>query len=79
MESLAARETQIWQEISDLLEQKTGSAYEQAVQHLADLRGLAQHQGEQAAFQARLNKIYRDYHNRSALIRRLHQAKLYEL
>ncbi|MBE7554282.1 MAG: hypothetical protein HS126_24745 [Anaerolineales bacterium] len=49
------------------------------MQHLADLRDLAQHQGEQTAFQTRLNKIYRDYHNRSALIRRLHQAKLYGL
>lgn len=77
MESLAAREAQLWQEIVDLLEQKTASAYEQAVQHLADLRDLAQHQGEQTAFQTRLNKIYRDYHNRSALLRRLHQAKLY--
>ncbi len=77
MESLAARETQLWQEIVELLEQKTSSAYEQAVQHLADLRDLAQHQGEQDTFQVRLNKIYRDYHNRSALIRRLHQAKLY--
>jgi hypothetical protein len=77
MESLAAREAQLWQEIVDLLEQKTASAYEQAVQHLADLHDLGQHQGEQTAFQTRLNKIYRDYHNRSALIRRLHQAKLY--
>lgn len=77
METLAARESQLWQEISELLEQRTANAYEQAVQHLADLRDLAQHQGEQAAFQSRLNKIYRDYHNRSALIRRLHQAKLF--
>jgi hypothetical protein len=58
MESLAAREAQLWQEIVDLLEQKTGSAYEQAVQHLADLRDLAQHQGEQTAFQTCLNKIW---------------------
>lgn len=77
MESLAVRETQLWQEIVELLEQKTARTYEQAVQHLADLRDLAQHQGEQATFQIRLNKIYQDYHNRSALIRRLHQAKLY--
>ncbi|MBI1881645.1 MAG: hypothetical protein HYR94_25995 [Chloroflexi bacterium] len=79
METLAARESQIWREIVGLLEQKTASAYDQAVNHLADLRDLAQHRGEPAAFQTRLNKIYRDYHNRSALIRRLHQANLYEL
>lgn len=79
METLAAREVQIWQEIFDLLEQKKAGAYDQAVQHLADLRDLAQHQGKQAAFQARLNKIYRDWRNRSALIKRLRQAKLYEV
>ncbi len=77
MEALAAREAELWQEISDLLEQKTASVYQQAVQHLTDLRDLAQHRGEMAAFQARLNKIYRDYHNRPAFIKRLHQAKFY--
>jgi hypothetical protein len=77
METLAAREAQLWQEILDLLGQKKAGAYDQAVQHLADLRDLARHQGQQAAFQARLNKIYRDYHNRSAFISRLRQAKLY--
>ncbi len=77
MEALAGQEAQLWQEITNLLEQKKGSTYDQAVAHLADLRDLAEHQGQQAAFQVRLNKIYRDYHNRSALVRRLQQAKLY--
>jgi hypothetical protein len=79
METLAAQEAQIWQEVFDLIERKTGKAYDQAAEHLADLRDLANHQGEQAAFQARLNTVYRDYRNRSALLRRLRQAKLYEL
>jgi hypothetical protein len=76
MEALAGREAQLWQEIFDLLAQKTGSAYDQAVAHLTDLADLAQHRGEPAAFQARLNQIYRDYHHRSALISRLRKANL---
>lgn len=79
METLAAQEAQIWQEVFDLIERKTGKAYDQATEHLADLYDLANHQSEQATFQARLNTIYRDYRNRPALLRRLRQAKLYEL
>lgn len=79
MERLAAQEGQLWQEIIDLIQQKKGKAYDQAVAHLKDLRELARHQNEEAAFQARLNSIYRDYRSLSALRRRLGNAKLYEL
>jgi hypothetical protein len=79
METLAAQETQLWQAVIDLIERKTGKSYDQAVQHLSDLQALAQHQGEQATFQARLNKICRDYSSLSALRRRLKEAKLYKL
>jgi len=79
MESLATREAQIWQEIIELIGRKTGSAYQEAVDHLKDLRDLAKHQGEESAFQARLNTIYRDYSRYSALLRRLRSAGLYEL
>lgn len=79
METLAAQEGQLWQEIIDLIQQKTGKSYDQAVVHLKDLRELARHQNEEAVFQARLNTIYRDYRSLSALRRRLGKAKLYEL
>ncbi len=79
MEALATREAQIWQEVFDLIERKTGKAYDQAIEHLADLRDLAQHQGEEATFQARLNKIYLEYRTRPGLLGRLRGAKLYEL
>jgi len=79
MESLAAREGQLWQEVMNLIRQKKGNAYDQAVAHLKDLRDLAQHQNQEATFQARLNTIYRDYRSLSALLRRLRNAKLYEL
>jgi hypothetical protein len=79
MVSLAAQEGQLWQEVIDLIEQKKGNAYDQAVAHLTDLRDLAQHRSEEATFQARLNTIYRDYRSLSALLRRLRKANLYEL
>jgi hypothetical protein len=62
-----------------VIKQKSGKSYDQAVEHLLDLRDLAQHQGQQPAFQARLNKIYQDYRHLSGLLRRLRNAKLYEL
>ena len=78
MEVLAAREGELWQEVIDLIKQKKGNSYDQAVSHLHDLRDLAQYQGEEATFQARLNKIYLEYRSLSALLRRLRNAKLYE-
>jgi hypothetical protein len=79
MESLAAQESRLWQDVINLIGQKTTKSYDQAVGHLADLRDLAQYQDQQPAFQARLNKIYRDYRHLSGLLRRLRDAKLYEL
>lgn len=79
METLAAQESQLWQEVVELIERKTGKSYDQAVKHLLDLRDLAIHQGEQITFQARLNKIYKDYSNLSALRNRLRKAGLHEL
>lgn len=79
MGSLAGREGELWQEVMDLIQQKKGNAYDQAITHLKDLRDLAQHQGQEAAFQARLNTIYRDYRSLPALLRRLRNANLYEL
>jgi hypothetical protein len=79
METLAAQESQLWQDVINLIEQKTSRSYDQAVGHLADLRELAQHQGQRPAFQSRLNKIYRDYRHLSGLLRRLRDAKLHEL
>ena len=79
MESLAAQEGQLWQEVTDLIKQKNGKAYDQAVAHLKDLHDLAQHQSQEAAFQSRLNTIYGNYRSLSALLRRLRDAKLYEL
>ena len=52
--------------------------YDDAVALLVKLRDLARHQGEEAAFQARINHLYQKYSRRSSLIRRMCDAGLYE-
>ncbi|MBN1995061.1 MAG: hypothetical protein JW953_20370 [Anaerolineae bacterium] len=79
MESLAAQESRLWQDVINLIEQKSGKSYDQAVVHLLDLRDLAQYQEQQSVFQSRLNKVYQDCRHLSGLLRRLRNAKLYDL
>ena len=76
LETLAAREPQVWQEIAALLEEKKASAYDSAVSLLQDLRDLSTSRGDMADFQQRLADIERTYSNRSALLRRMRQSRL---
>ncbi len=78
MEKLALQESRIWQEVFDLIDRKTGKGYDEAVTHLKNLHDLAKYQQNEAQFQARLNKIYLDYRNRPALLKRLRKGGLYE-
>jgi hypothetical protein len=48
----------------------------EAVRLPVKLRDLAGYQGEEAAFQQRLGRIYEQYSRRSALLRRLREAGL---
>ena len=79
METIAAKEAQLWQEVMNLIGSKSVKAYDQAVEHLKDLSELAKHRGEEVIFQARLNKIYQDYRKLSGLTSRLRQAKMFEM
>ena len=76
LETLAAREPQVWQEIEALLEEKKASVYDSAVSLLQDLRDLSTSRGDMADFQQRLADIERTYSNRSALLRRMRQSRL---
>ena len=76
LETLAAREPQVWQEIEALLEEKKASAYDSAVSLLQDLRDLSTSRGDMADLQQRLADIERTYSNRSALLRRMRQSRL---
>jgi hypothetical protein len=76
LEALAGRGERAWQEVDTLIQQSTGKAYDQAVRLLVKLKELAQHQGQEEAFQARVARIEGQYARRSALIERLRKAGL---
>jgi hypothetical protein len=79
LNALAERESETWSEVFDLIEQKQSKPYDEAVRLLVRLRDLARYQGNEAAFQEQINRIYRQYSRRSGLLRRLREAGLYEL
>jgi hypothetical protein len=79
LEALARREAETWAEVEALIEQMQARPYDEAVQLLVRLRGLARYQGEEPIFQQRLNAIHEQYSRRSALLRRLRDAGLYQL
>jgi hypothetical protein len=77
LDALAKREAEKWQEVEDLIEQRTGNAYDEAVQLLVRLRELAIHKGQEAAFEHRIDQIGEQYNRRSALLRRMRRVGLY--
>lgn len=76
LDALATREAQVWASIPGLLAQRTASGYDQAVARLAELRNLAVHRQEQAAFDARLREVIAPYIGSAALQRRLKEQQL---
>ncbi len=76
VEALAGKESQVWQEVTTLIEDKKASAYEKAVALLKDLRDLASYQDKLDSYTQRLVEIEQTYASRSALLRRMRQAKL---
>lgn len=73
---LAKREAQIWASIPGLLAKRTASGYDEGVALLAELRDLAVHQGQRAAFNARLAEVTAPYIGSVALQRRLKEKRL---
>jgi hypothetical protein len=76
LDALAPRENALWEEVIALIEQKNAAGYDRATKLLVDLRDLARRQRQQATFAARMEKIVTTYANRSALLRRLREARL---
>jgi hypothetical protein len=76
LDALAQREQQVWAQLPGLLAQRTASGYDQAVAHLVDLRDLAVHHGQRAAFDTRLSDLLTPYAGSAALLRRLREKKL---
>jgi len=76
LEALATRTSEIWQEVEILIEEKKAKSYQSAVGLLQDLHDLAEYQGELDKFRQRLVEIKQTYSTRTALLRRLREAKL---
>ena len=76
LETLKPQQAQIWDTIDGLIARKQAQPYQQAIQHLIDLRDLAELEGKLAIFQARIRQMQADYSNRSGLLRRMREAKL---
>lgn len=79
LKALAKRESETWTKIFALIERMQAKPYAEAVGLLGKLRDLAEYQGEEAAFQRRLNGIYEQYSRRSGLLRRLSEAGLHQV
>jgi hypothetical protein len=78
LEALAKREEQVWAQVPDLLARRTASGYDEAVAHLVELRDLAIHRGQRAAFDVRLKDVLAPYATSAALQRRRREKKLAE-
>lgn len=76
LEALKPQQSRIWKTIEDLIARKQAQPYQQAIQHLIDLRDLAEMEGNSAIFQSRIRQMQADYSNRSGLLRRMREAKL---
>lgn len=74
--SLKPQQSQIWELIHHLISQKKAKYYEQAVQHLIDLRDLAELEENLVIFQSQIRQIQADYSSLSSLLRRMRQAQL---
>lgn len=72
MKALAARETQVWNNVEDLLDtgRKSASVYDQATALLEKLKQLAEFQDTPDSFQARLHQLALKYASRPSLIDR---------
>jgi len=76
LKSLQPQQAKIWSTIHYLIPRKKAKFYEQAVQHLIDLRDLADLEGSSAIFQSKVRQIQADYSSLSSLLRRMRQAQL---
>jgi len=72
MQTLAAHETQTWQQVNDLLSngRKIASVYDEATQTLGKLQDLAEFQDRRDDFRAKVRQLAERYSTRPSLIKR---------
>ncbi|MBX0326607.1 hypothetical protein K2Z83_02735 [Oscillochloris sp. ZM17-4] len=76
LEALAQREAQAWANVTSLLAKRTASGYDEGVALLAELRDLAAHRGQRAAYNTRLAEVTAPYAGSPAPQRRLKEQRL---
>ncbi len=69
--SVLERADSIWSGLDPLMEQKIGSAYDQAAAQMLELRDAYSQAGDTGTFQRKLNDFRRRYSNRPAALRRI--------
>lgn len=78
MELLATKQTQVWNDIYSLIEEKKSSSYDKTVDLIGDLNELALFCRDSSSFRKHINQIQHAYSNRSALLRRMRNLKVIE-
>jgi len=78
MEALAPRKEAVWEEIVEMLDhgQRSAAVYARATELVTSLVWLAEFQGEEIAFRARLADLAERYARRKALLRRWREQEL---
>ncbi|MEN0050169.1 MAG: hypothetical protein AAF806_24100, partial [Bacteroidota bacterium] len=76
MEELASEKDALWKSVFKNIGMKQGYTYDRAVATLVDLKALAKYEGEEAAFQKRMEAIKKDYVRSRVLINRFINAGL---
>jgi len=76
LETLARQGEDAWQEVDALIQKSQSKPYDEAVRLLVKLGELAVHQGQEAAFQVRMEQISGQYKRRPSLMRRFRETEL---
>lgn len=76
LDDLAGRREQAWQEVEDRITTMRPDEYDRAVALLTDLYALAEHEGEQFAFDQPLRELRERHRRKSGLQRRMDEAGL---
>lgn len=74
LEALGEREDEVWEEVAQLAEKKTGPAYKQVVESLSQLNDLAELRGE--SIRPKIQPLLKSWKSRRALMQRLRKAGL---
>lgn len=76
LEDLAASDPAVWNEIQSLIATKQPASYDRTVVLLVDLRDVAEAQGRESNFQARLEALQTEHARKPSLISKMRRAGL---